>query len=88
MGGVIGNRASTLNTVVNGWGNRVGLLVVGDLNAALTGIAWAGGHQSGPPPQGKERVTWIGRNAEARDLVVFAVSDAYADARSRAGSGT
>src|SRR4029079_1348839 len=37
--GSIGNRASTLNTVINGWGNRAGLLAIGDLNAAITGIA-------------------------------------------------
>jgi cellulose synthase operon protein C len=83
--GSIGNRASTLNTVINGWGNRAGLLAVGDLNVAITGIAWAGGHANAPPAAGKERMTWIGRNAEARELVVFSVSDAYADARSRLG---
>jgi tetratricopeptide (TPR) repeat protein len=81
--GSIGNRASTLNTVINGWGNRAGLLAVGDLNVAITGIAWAGGHTNAPPATGKERMTWIGRNAEARELVVFSVSDAYADARGK-----
>jgi hypothetical protein len=30
-------------------------------------------------------MTWIGRNAEARELVVFSVSDAYADARGQLG---
>ncbi len=83
--GSIGNRASTLNTVVNGWGNRAGLLAVGDLNVAITGIAWAGGHTNAPPATGKDRMTWIGRNAEARELVVFSVSDPYADARGRLG---
>jgi len=83
--GSIGNRASTLNTVINGWGNRAGLLAAGDLNVAISGIAWAGGHTNAPPPTGKDRMTWIGRNAEARELVVFSVSDAYADARSRLG---
>jgi len=81
--GSIGNRASTLNTAVNGWGSRAGLLAVGDPNIALTGIAWAGGHMNAPPASGKERITWIGRNAEARELIVFSVSDHYADARSR-----
>jgi hypothetical protein len=83
--GSIGNRASTLNTVINGWGNRAGLLAVGDLNVAITGIAWSGGHTNAPPATGKDRMTWIGRNAEARELVVFSVSDSYADARSRVG---
>ena len=83
--GTIGNRASTLNTIVNGWGNRAALLATGDLNIAMVGIAWSGGHQAGPPGAGKERVTWIGRNAEARELVVFSVSDAYSDARAQLG---
>jgi hypothetical protein len=81
--GSIGNRASTLNTVVNGWGDRAGLLALGDPNVAITGVAWAGGHVNQPPASGKERLTWIGRNAEARELVVFSVSDAYSDARQR-----
>ncbi|MGK3997113.1 hypothetical protein [Sorangium sp. So ce1024] len=83
--GSIGNRASTLNTAVNGWGNRTAFLAVGDLSIALTGIAWAGGHNNAPPAGGKERVTWIGRNAEARDLIVFAVSDGLAEAREQLG---
>lgn len=81
----IGNRASTLNSAINGWGSRAGLLAVGDANVALAGIAWAGGNANGPPPSGKDRLTWIGRNAEARDLIIFSVSDAYVDARSRLG---
>ncbi|APR83363.1 Exonuclease SbcC [Minicystis rosea] len=83
--GSIGNRAGTLNTVINGWGNRAGLLAVGDLNVALSGIAWAGGHTNQPPAAGKDRLTWINRNAEARELVVFSVSDHYADARGKLG---
>lgn len=83
--GTLGNKASTLGTVVNGWGDRVALLATGDPMSGLVAIAWAGGHPNGPPPSGQERVTWIGRNAEARDLIVFSVSDAYADARSRLG---
>lgn len=85
--GTIGNRASTLNSAINGWGSRAGLLAVGDPNVALMGIAWAGGNVAGPPAEGKDRLTWIGRNAEARDLVVYSVSDAYVDARSRLGLG-
>ncbi len=85
--GSIGNRASTLGTAVNGWGNRTGFLAVGDANAALAGIAWSSGNTNAPPPSGKDRLTWIGRNAEARELMVFTVSDAFAAARTRAGVG-
>jgi hypothetical protein len=83
--GSLGNRASTLHTVVNGWGNRVALLACGDLSLAFTSIARAAGHAAGPAPSGPERATWINRNAEARDLAVFSVSDAYAEVRSKLG---
>jgi tetratricopeptide (TPR) repeat protein len=86
--GTIGNRASTLNTAINGWGNRAALLAIGDPNIALSGIAWASGNVNAPPAAGKDRTTWIGRNAEARDLVVFLVSDAYSDARAQLGLGS
>ena len=77
------NRASTLNIAINGWGDRAALLAQGDLPIALKGIAWAGGHPSGPPTSGRDRMNWIGRNAEARDLIVFIASDSYADACKR-----
>ncbi|WP_437590787.1 hypothetical protein [Sorangium sp. So ce1000] len=83
--GSIGNRASTLNTAINGWGNRAAFLAVGDINVVLTGIAWSGGNTNAPPASGKDRVTWIGRNAEARDLIVFAVSDGLTEAREQLG---
>ncbi|MBL8740446.1 MAG: tetratricopeptide repeat protein, partial [Myxococcales bacterium] len=85
--GSIGNRASTLNSAINGWGSRAGLLAVGDPNVALNSIAWAGGNANGPPEAGKDRLTWIGRNAEARDLIIFTVSAGYVDARARLGAG-
>jgi tetratricopeptide (TPR) repeat protein len=83
--GNIGNRASTLNTAINSWGNRAALLAIGDPNIALSGIAWASGNINAPPASGKDRVTWIGRNAEARDIAVYLVSDGYADARTQLG---
>ncbi|MET0595319.1 MAG: hypothetical protein ABW133_21655, partial [Polyangiaceae bacterium] len=83
--GTLGNRASTLHTVVNNWGNRVALLASGDLSIGLSAIARAAGHSAGPAASGAERVTWIGRNAEARDLAIFSVSDAYAEVRAKLG---
>jgi cellulose synthase operon protein C len=83
--GTLGNRASTLHTVVNNWGNRVALLASGDLSTGLSAIARAAGHSAGPAASGPERVTWIGRNAEARDLAIFSVSDAYAEVRAKLG---
>ena len=83
----IGNRASTLNNAINGWGARAALLATADPNVALTAIGLASGAIAGPPTDGKERITWVGRNAEARDLIVFSVSDAYSDARARLNLG-
>ena len=85
--GNIGNRAPTLATAVNGWGDRAALLALADPAVALTAIAWAGGHTNAPPPPGKDRLVWVGRNAEAREMVLFAVSDAYVEARDRLGLG-
>ncbi|RLB46560.1 MAG: hypothetical protein DRI90_27230, partial [Deltaproteobacteria bacterium] len=83
--GSIGNRASSLNTVSNAWGSRAALLAIGDPNVALEAIAWSYGSAQGPPPAGPDRVKWIGRQAEARDLIAFSVSDAYAAARAKLG---
>ena len=80
----LGSRSSTLGTVLYGWGNRIGLLATGSMEVALTGIAWATAHGA-LPAAGRDRMTWIGRNAEARDLMVFAVSDACTEARRRRG---
>lgn len=87
VAGMLGSRASSLNTVVNTFGNRTALLAIGDPMAALFAIAWASGRSNGPPPSGRERITWVGRNAEARDVVVFSVGDAYAKAREKLDLG-
>jgi tetratricopeptide (TPR) repeat protein len=82
--GSLGNRMSQLGTAVHQWGNRTGLLAVGSPNAALRGLALAAGQLAGPPA-GPERVKWVVRNPEARDLAVFSVSEPYAEARARLG---
>jgi hypothetical protein len=82
--GNLGNRVSQLGTAIHQWGNRTGLLAVGSPNAALRGLALAAGQLAGPPP-GPERVKWVIRNPEARDLAVFSVSEPYAEARFRLG---
>jgi tetratricopeptide (TPR) repeat protein len=82
--GTLGNRMSQLGTAIHQWGNRTGLLAVGSPNAALRGLALVAGQLAGPPP-GPERVKWVIRNPEARDLAVFSVSEGYAEARARLG---
>lgn len=83
--GSIGTRGSTLSVAVQGWGSRIGLLAVGDPWVALEGMGWAYGGKAGIPAEGKERLSWIARHAEARELMVFTVSEAYAKARKTLG---
>jgi hypothetical protein len=84
--GSIGNRMSQLGTAIHQWGDRTGLLAVGSPNAALRGLALVAGQLAGPP-SGPERVKWVIRNPEARDLAVYSVSEPYAEARGRLGAG-
>jgi len=82
--GQLGTSGPQLRAAALGWANRVALLAVGDPNAALEAIAWTLKEERAP--QGaEERPAWVARNAEARDLMTFSVSDAYAEARSRVG---
>lgn len=83
--GAIGNRASLLGTSLHQWGNRTALLSAGSLVASLRGVALSSGLTAGPPENGPERVKWIVRNPEARDLATFSVSEQYTEARTRLG---
>ena len=83
--GAIGNRASLLATALHQWGNRTALLSAGSLVASLRGVSFAVGQPGGPPKEGVERVKWIVRNPEARDLATFCVGEQYAEARARLG---
>jgi hypothetical protein len=83
--GAIGNRASQLAIAIGQWGDRAGLLAIGDPSVAIRGIAASSGHVDGPPAAGADRLKWIVRNPEARDLAIFSVSEQYAEARRRLG---
>lgn len=85
--GSIGNRASQLAVAANQFGNRAALLAVGDPSAALQGVALASGQDKGLPPLPPERLRWIVRNPEARDLAIFSVTDQYIQARQALGFG-
>jgi len=86
--GSIGNRASQLSVAANQFGNRAGLLAVGDPASALEGVALAAGQDKGLPPSLPERLRWIVRNSEARDLAIFSVTDQYVQARQALGVGS
>jgi tetratricopeptide (TPR) repeat protein len=66
------------------WGDRVALLAVGDVGAALRGVAWSLG-QKEVPKDPEELRKWLMENSAARELLMFAISDTYIEARQRAG---
>lgn len=83
VAGSIGNRASQLGLAVQQWGSRTALLALGDPNAVLVSIAAASGQLDRLSNVPEERLKWVVRNPEARDLMVFSVTDCYLEARSK-----
>ena len=83
VSGSLGNRVSQLATALSAWANRTALLAVGNPLTALRAVALASGAEL--PTDPAERLRWIARNPEARDLFVFSVSDQYMEARKRVG---
>ena len=81
--GSLGNRVSQLATALSAWANRTALLAVGNPLTALRAIALASGAEL--PTDQAERLRWIARNPEARDLFVYSVSDQYIEIRKRLG---
>jgi hypothetical protein len=81
--GGIGSRASQLGTALHQWANRTALLAVGSPSVALLALASQQSQPALPPTGGPDRARWIARHAEARDVLVFSVSEAYLEARKR-----
>ena len=88
VSGSLGTSGGTYGATAVAWANRAALLVVGDPNAALDAIALSQGSARGAPSDPKERATWIGRTAEAKDIIAFSVSDAYGELRAKLGIGS
>jgi len=82
--GMVGTSWNAIAPAAASWANRVALLAVGDPNAALDALAW-GRNEDAAPTGSEERAAWIARHPEARDLMTFSVTDAYAEARVRLG---
>ena len=76
-----------LSSAAATWGDRVALLAIGDVSAAMRGVAWTLGQKDAPPQGVAARREWLQQNPAARDLVAFALSDVYLEARRRAGVG-
>lgn len=77
------DRANQLSTLTYQWANRSALLAYGDLNAALQAIALSSGQHAFGDLDREARVRFLMRHNEARDLVVFSLSDDYTLARAR-----
>jgi hypothetical protein len=87
VAGSIGTQGALLGPAAIAWADRTALLATGDANAAFHAIAASGGTPGGAPSDPAERRAWLARTPEARDLLVFGVSDAFAEARTRLGLG-
>jgi tetratricopeptide (TPR) repeat protein len=81
--GALGNRASQLATALNQWAGRAALLSLGNPLSAMRALALTGGQEL--PDTDAERLKFIVRHAEARDITVFSTSDQYIEARARLG---
>jgi len=81
--GSLGSRASQLATALNQWANRTALLALGSPLTALRALALASSAEI--PAAGPDRMRWLGRHAEARDIAIYSVSEAYGEARRRLG---
>lgn len=85
VAGSVGTHGAALGAATIAWANHVALLSVGDPSAAFDGIAWSLGSKDGAPGAAADRATWATRTSEAKDLIAFSVTDAYAEARARLG---
>jgi tetratricopeptide (TPR) repeat protein len=81
--GSLGSRSSQLATALNQWANRTALLAVGSPLTAVRALALSSNAEL--PAEGADRLRWLGRHAEARDLAIFSVTEAYGEARKRLG---
>lgn len=85
---LVATRSSQLGSAVLQWASRTALLAVGDLHTLLMAVSRASGLSAGPPSSGPERLKFVVRNPEARDVAIFSVSDHYAEARRRLELGS
>jgi hypothetical protein len=84
VAGNLGPQVANVGQAALAWSNRCALLAIGDPTAAVEAIAWTGGLDKAPAGA-EERAAWVARTVEAREALVFSVSDQYAEARTRLG---
>jgi len=81
-------RAGEVAGALGSWATRCALLASGDVGAVLE-TSGAGARSPGVIPREEDgRMRWIAASPEAHDLVRYGISDAYMQARRRAGLAT
>jgi hypothetical protein len=78
-------QAAQLGDALWRWASRVALFGVGELGVALDGLAAAATGRPALPRDLEGRIRWIAGSSSARDLVGYGISEAYTEARRRAG---
>jgi tetratricopeptide (TPR) repeat protein len=78
-------QAAQLGDALWRWASRVALFGVGELGVALDGLAAAATGRPALPKDLEGRIRWIAGSSSARDLVGYSISEAYTEARRRAG---
>lgn len=78
-------QAAGIGEAIQTWAGRVALLAVGELSLAVESLWVATSPGAAMPREADARIRWIASNSLARDLVGYAVSEAYIEARKRAG---
>jgi hypothetical protein len=74
-----------LGDAISRWASRVALFGIGESSVAIEAL-WTAAHPDRAMPTDIEaRVRWIAVNDHARDLVGYGISEAYIEARKRAG---
>ncbi len=79
----LGNRASQVGEAVNEWGSRTALMALGNPANAIEALALGSSTVPLPKDGVQERVKWINRHPEVRNLAIFAVSDGFLQLRSQ-----
>ncbi len=81
--GALGDRGQELGEAIRTFGMRVGLFAVGNPTDALTALS--AGTDKPLPEAGPGRFRWFEGHPEAKELLLFSVSDELTRAREKAG---
>ncbi|MBM4357244.1 MAG: hypothetical protein FJ096_03960 [Deltaproteobacteria bacterium] len=81
---VVGARGAALGATATAWSWHVATLATGELGLVFDAMSFATS-AVGAPSSEAERLRWLGKHVEARELLGFLVGEAYLEARSRLG---